>query len=223
MATTPAAPNAAQAQKVQLQPFRAGTQPTVLATGYVQTNTMTTATQDLLVWQVPPSNILRCIYLEVTGTTSGNSATVAFAGDAPLNIFSTVNFTDSGGTSIVGSFDSYTLAMIQKYGGYGNNADPRDNAAYSVTTGSGTTGGSFNIVLRIPVEIVDRTGLGSLQTQSTNSPLQLSLPMNSSANVYSTAPTALPSVKVTARLGGYWKGSNPAASQVPVAYGTTSY
>src|SRR5690242_17513885 len=118
----PAKPGQAQAP---LGPFRAGTQPTVLATGYVQTKTMTAATQDLPQWQIPPSNILRSIYLEVACVTAGNAATVAFQPDAPLNVFSTVNFADAGGTSIVGSFDSYTLAMVQKYGGYAANADPR--------------------------------------------------------------------------------------------------
>jgi len=223
MATAaPAKPGSGQ-QAAPLKPFRAGTQETVLATGYVQTVTMTTSTQDLPQWQVPPSNILRCIFLEVTCTTASNAATVAFAGDAPLNVFSTVNFADAGGTSIVGSFDSYTLAMVMKYGGYDNNGDPRANAVYKATTGAVGTGGSFNIVFRIPVEIVNRTGVGSLQNTSTNSPLTLSLTLNSSTNVYSTSPTTLGSVKVTARLGGYWKGSNAAAAQTPTAFGSTSY
>jgi hypothetical protein len=218
----PAKPGTAQ-QAPPLGPFRAGTQPTVLATGYVQSKAMTTATQDLPQWQIPPSNIMRCIYLEVACTTSANAATVVFAGDAPLNVFSTVNFADAGGTSIVGSFDSYTLAMVQKYGGYGNNGDPRANSVYSATAGSGGTGGSFNIVFRIPVEVVSRTGIAALQNQSTNSPLTLSLTLNASTAVYTTAPTTLGTVVVTARLGGYWKGSNAGAAQAPTAFGTTSY
>lgn len=220
---TTAAPAKPGGQPAPLGPFRAGTQPTVLATGYVQTKTITAATQDLPQWQIPPNNIMRCIYLEVQAVASGNAATVVFAGDAPLNVFSTVNFADAGGTSIVGSFDSYTLAMVQKWGGYANNSDPRANSQYSVTAGSGGTGGSFTIVFRIPVEVVMRTGIGSLQNQSTNSPLTLSLTLNTSAAIYSTPPTTLPPVTVTARLGGYWKGSNPAAAQVPNAFGTTSY
>lgn len=215
----PAKPGSAPA----LGPFRSGTQQTVLATGYVQTKTLTTATQDLPQWQIPPNNIMRCVYLEVVGVTASNAATVVFGGDAPLNIFSTVNFADAGGTSIVGSFDSYTLAMVQKYGGYGNNGDMRANSTYVATAGSGGTGGSFSLVFRIPVEVVARTGIGSLQNQSTNSPLTLSLTLNTSTAVYSTAPTTLPTVTVTARLGGYWKGSNAAAAQVPTAIGTTSY
>ncbi len=222
MATQAPAKNGS-AQPQQLQPFRAGTQPTVLNTGFSVSQALATAAADLPEWQVPPSNILRCIYLEVSAAATGNSATVAFAGDAPLNIFSTVNFADAGGTSIVGSFDSYTLAMAMKYGGYSNNSDPRSNAIYSVTTGSGATAGSFNVVFRIPVEVVSRTGIGSLQNQSTNSPFTLNLTLNASGKIYSTAPTTLPTVTVTARLGGYWKGSNAAASQTPRAYGTTSY
>lgn len=225
MVTTPVAPHAAPqgGKQAPLAPFRRGTQPTVYNTGWVQTNTLSTSTQDLPLWQIPPNNIIRCVYLEVTATTSGNTASVAFEGDAPLNIFSTVNFADASGTSIVGSFDSYTLAMITKYGGYGFNGDPRANAVYSVTTGTGATGGSFNVVFRIPVEIRSREGIGSLANQSTNSPLTLQLTLNKSTAVYSTAPTSQPSVVVTARLGGYWKGDNAAASQTPVAYGTTSY
>lgn len=222
MATAaPAKP--ASGQQAPMGPFRAGTQPTVLATGYVQTKQLAAATQDLPQWQIPPNNVMRCIYLEVQCVAAGNAATVAFQGDAPLNVFSTVNFADAGGTSIVGSFDSYTLAMVQKYGGYANNGDPRANSQYTVTAGSGATGGSFTTVFRIPVEVVSRTGIASLQNQSTNSPLTLSLTLNTSANIYSTAPTTLPNVTVTARLGGYWKGSNAAAAQAPTAFGTTSY
>lgn len=220
MATTAPAKSGSQAPQ-QLQPFRAGTQPTVQSTGFNYTGQSFGTTLSL--WQVPPSNILRCIYLEVSATASGNSATVAFQGDAPLNIFSTVNFADAGGTSIVGSFDSYTLAMVQKYGGYANNSDPRANAVYKATTGSGGSGGSFNIVFRIPVEIVSRTGIGSLQNQSTNSPFTLQLVLNTSALVYATPPTTVPTVSVVGSVGGYWKGSNAAASQTPRAYGTTSY
>lgn len=227
MATSTTAPKGQGASSAQAPaqqgPFRRGTQPTVLATGYTNTTALVSATQDLPQWQLPPSNILRCIYLEVSASATGNSATVAFASDAPLNVFSTVNFTDAGGTSIVGSFDSYTLATVQKYGGYSSSADMRNSAVYSAVTGSGSTAGSFNMVFRIPVEIVNRTGVGALENTSTNSPLQLNLTLNSSANIYSTAPTTLPSVKVTARLGGYWQGPPSSNAQAPKNFGTTQY
>ena len=182
---------------------------------------MTTSTVDLPQIQIPPSNILRCIYLEVNAVTSGNAATVAFASpDSPLNIFSSLSLADSGGTSIFGTFDSFTAAMAQKWFGYVNSADPRASSVYSATTGSGATAGSFNFVLRVPVEIVSRTGIGSLANQSTNSPLTLSLTLNKSSAIYSTAPTTLPTVTVTMRLGGYWRGQ---ANATPRAFGSTAY
>src|ERR1700727_1988317 len=53
--------------------------------------------------QIPPTTLLRCIYLEVNfNVASGNAAAVAFNPDAPLNVFSSVNFHDAQGTSIGG-------------------------------------------------------------------------------------------------------------------------
>lgn len=208
-----------------LAPFRAGTQPTYKPSGYTQTNTLTTTAIELPDYQIGPTNLLRGIDIEVVGTSSGNSASVTFNGDMPLGVLSTVNFQDSGGNSIVGSFDSYTLAMIMKYGGYapGTTGDPRQSVVYSATTGSGSTGGSFNFVLRIPVEFVQRTGAGSLVNQTTQSPLVLSLTLTTEALVYGTAPTSAPSVQVSVDLLGYWKGANAAANPAPKVAGTTQY
>jgi hypothetical protein len=225
MATTPApskSANTGQAQQKQAA-FRAGTQPTVFSTGFTFSQALTTAPAQLQQIQIPANNILRCLYLEVKGVTSGNSAAVAFEPDAPLNIFNSINFADAAGNSIVGTFDSYKLAMAMKYGSYSNNADPRASAVYSATTGTGATGGSFNMVFRIPVEIRNRDAVGSLQNQTSNSPLTLQMTLNASTAIYSTAPTAQPTVTVTLRLGGYWKGDNSAAASIPKAFGSTQY
>lgn len=227
MAPTATAPAAkatnGQAQAPVQGPFRGGTQPTVRTTGYSQTVTLGAATQPLPDYQIAPTNILRTIFIEVTGTTSGNSASAAFNLDAPLNILSTINFQDAGGTSIIGSFDSFTLAMAMKYFGYSENGDPRTNATYTATTGTGSTGGSFNIVFRIPVEAVHRTGIGSLQNQTTNSPMVLSATVNTEAAIYSTNPTTAPTVVVKYTLGGYWNGNNAAFAPAPKAFGSTQY
>lgn len=220
--TAPATAGAKNAAPV-LGPFRGGTQPTTFSTGFNQTITMTSATQPLNDYEVAPTNILRAINIEVTGTTSGNAATVAFNADAPLNVLSTINFHDSSGNAIVGPFDTYTLAMAMKYFGYHGNGDPRNNAVYSVTTGSGATGGSFTVVFRIPVEAVARTGVGSLQNQSTQSPLVISATLNTTTATYSTAPTAAPSVNVKYRLLGYWNGDNAGFSPTPKAFGSTQF
>lgn len=221
--TAPAGGNA-QAAPV-LAPFRAGTQPTYKPSGYTQTNTPGATATELPDYQIGPTNLLRAIDIEVSATASGNSATVAFQGDMPLGALSTVNFQDSGGNSIVGSFDSYTVAMAMKHGGYapGTLGDPRQSTVYKATSGSGSSGGSFNYVLRIPVEFVQRTGAGSLVNQTTQSPLTLLLTLTTSALIYSTAPTTVPAVTVTVDLLGYWKGSNAAANPAPKIAGTTQY
>lgn len=204
--------------------FRAQTQPTIKRPGVALTATLGASPVPLQDTQIPPTTLLRCIYLEVTATTSGNAATVAFNADAPLNVFSSVNFHDAQGTSIVGSFDSFTLAMAQKYFGFTNNSDVTNSAVYSVTTGSGATGGSFTMVFRIPVEIVSRTGVGSQINTDTQSPLVLSLTYNTTAAIYSTAPTAAPSVTTIVSYGGYWNQSgSPSNFPTPQSVGSLNY
>jgi hypothetical protein len=203
--------------------FRKATQPTIGVSGsYNQSLTMTTATQDYPVWLLPPNNILRGIAIEVTAAVpSNNSATVAYNADSPLNWASKFNFTTAGGTSIVGSFDTYTAGVVQKWGGYARSSDIRSSASYSATTGSGATGGNFTLVHRIPVEIVSRSGFGGLSNTSTEAPLQLNLTLNTSTAVYSTAPTALPVVTVKGSLLGYWAG--PSGRATPRNFGTTQF
>jgi hypothetical protein len=205
--------------------FRANTQRTIKRPGTVQSNVMVTGSQvPLNDIQLPPTTLLRCIYLEVVGTTSANAATVVFQPDAPVNVFGTVNFHDAQGTSIVGSFDSFTLSMAQKWFGFTNNSDVTTSAIYSATPGAGATGGSFTMVFRIPVEAVARTGVGSQINTDTQSPLVLSLSLNLGTSVYATPPTTLPTVAVTVSFGGYWNQSgNPNTFATPSAVGTLNY
>jgi len=205
--------------------FRANTQKTIKRPGTALTATMVSGAPVALAdTQIPPTTLLRCIYLEVTCVTSANAATVVFQPDAPLNVLSNVNFHDAQGTSIVGPFDSFTLAMAQKWFGFLNNPDPTTSATYSATPGSGATGGSFTMVLRIPVEVVQRTGVGSQINTDTQSPLVLSLSVNQGTAVYSTPPTTLGAVTVVVSFGGYWNQSgNPNTFATPTAVGTLNY
>ena len=205
--------------------FRANTQKTIKRPGNVLSAVMVTgAPTPLPDTQLPPTTLLRCIYLEVTCVTSANAATVVFKADAPANVLSNVNFHDAQGTSIVGAFDSFTLSMAQKWFGFMNNADPMTSAVFSATPGAGGTGGSFTVVFRIPVEVVSRTGVGSQINTDTQSPLVLSLSVNQGTNVYSTAPTTLGTVSVVISFGGYWNQSgNPQTFATPTAVGTLNY
>jgi hypothetical protein len=205
--------------------FRANTQRTLKRPGVVLSTVMGAAPLPLPDTQIPPTTLLRCIYLEVSALTAANAAAVVFNADMPLGVFSTVNFHDAQGTSIVGSFDSFTLAMAQKWFGFTNNSDVTTSAVYSVTSGvGGGLGGSFTQVFRIPVEVVARTGVGSQINTDTQSPLVLSLSVNSTSAVYGTAPTTAPTVSVIISYGGYWNQSgNPQSFATPTAVGTLNY
>lgn len=205
--------------------FRANTQRTIKRPGVVLSTVVGAAPTPLPDTQIPPTTLLRCIYLEVTCVTAANAAATAFNADMPLGVFSTVNFHDAQGTSIVGSFDSFTLAMAQKWFGFVNNSDPTTSAVYSVTSGvGGGLGGSFTVVFRIPVEVVARTGVGSQINTDTQSPLVLSLSVNSTAAIYSTAPTTPGTVSTVISYGGYWNQSgNPNSFATPTAVGTLNY
>jgi hypothetical protein len=204
--------------------FRASTQKTVKRPGVALSTVMATAPVPLPDTQIPPTTLLRCIYIEVAISATSNAATVVFNPDMPLGVFSSVNFHDAQGTSIVGSFDSFTLAMAQKWFGFTNNSDVAANATYIVTPGSGTTGGSATMVFRIPVEVVSRTGVGSQINTDTQSPLVLSLTVNSTTAVYSTSPTNAPTVTAVVSYGGYWNQSgNPNTFATPTAVGSLNY
>jgi hypothetical protein len=209
--------------------FRANTQRTIKRPGNILSGVVLAgASVPLPDTQIPPTTLLRCIYLEVSAVTAANAAAVVFSPDAPLNVFSTVNFHDAQGTSIVGSFDSFTLSMAQKWFGFVNNSDPTDSAVYSATPGvGGGLGGSFTLVFRIPVEIVARTGVGSQINTDTQSPLVLSLSLNQgtgTGGIYATPPTTYPTVNVVISYGGYWNQSgNPNSFATPTAIGTLNY
>src|SRR5271170_3575469 len=91
--------------------FRANTQRTIKRPGNILSTVVGAAPVPLADTQLPPTTLLRCIYLEVTCVAATNAATVVFQPDMPLGVFNVVNFHDAQGTSIVGSFDSFTLAM----------------------------------------------------------------------------------------------------------------
>jgi hypothetical protein len=232
--TTPAsaAPAATGSKGNQPQtvtrPFRAGTFRTLVQDGYQQAVTLSAATQTMPQYSPTPNAYIRGLWVQAVGVSTGNSASVAFTADAPWIVFSQIVFQDANQKPIVGPLNGYQLLIVNKYGGYQYNDDPRASAIYSVTTGSGSGGGSFTFVLYVPLEIVARDTLGSLQNKSASSAFQFLLTVNTEANVYSTAPTAAPTVTVTIHEDGYVQPKNTDSmgqpfKQAPPQLGTTQY
>jgi hypothetical protein len=228
----------AKAAAPKPRPFRIGVQ-SKDEIDYDVTVTGTTSTQDLPVLNIPPAGFLRGLFLLVE-TTAANTGTVAvaFKEDAPWNVLETVTLEDVNNQPIVGPISGYDLYLINKYGGYAGFGDPTAAVppAYYALSGAGTTavppstaqGGAYSFVLRIPVELVQRDGLGSLPNKSGTSMFKVRLRVNTTANVYATAPGTSWVTRVRVQQMNWWdppetdlKG-RPLA-QNPPAVQTTQY
>jgi len=172
--------------------------------------TLNTGQQSLPIIQAGVGGYLRRLRLLVTGTTSGNSAAVAFQPDAPFNILQNITFTSPNGDSIISILDGFALYALNKYGAFSTGpVDPVADPSFVATVGTGATGGSFQFVIDIPLEIDARDAFCALQNMAANQQFQLQLGLNSIAQVYSTAPTTPAQVTITAVME-YW--SAPAAT-----------
>lgn len=150
--------------------------------------------------EVTPGGFLRFIELQVVGTTAGNAAATAFAADAPWNVISFISLTNSAGDTIIVPVTGYQLFLINKYFAMSEdppNCDPRRDPNYAVTTGAGATGGSFNFSLRIPLEIDPRDAFCAIPNSAANKAYQLQIMLAPTTTVYTTAPTAAPTVAIT--------------------------
>jgi hypothetical protein len=199
-----AQPAAASGAPVVSVPFtRASRQKSRLAFQSGPT-TLNTTVQALPPQQLPAAGYLRQIRLTVTGTAAGNSASVAFKADAPFNILQQISLLTANGDSLISTIDGFALYALNKYGAFGTGRnDPLADPAFSLVTGTGSTGGSFCFEIVIPVEVDTRDAFGALQNMAANQSYLLNLSLNTLANVYSTAPTAAPTVSIDATME-YW-------------------
>jgi hypothetical protein len=170
----------------------------------------TTAQTQLGPIQIPAAGYLRYIELTVTGTTSGNAATVAFATDGPFSVLAYLSVQNAAGDTIIVPITGYQLMLINKWGAMGEDppfCDPRISG-YSVTTGAGGTGGSFAFTLRIPCEIDPHDAFGAVPNLAANKSYQVQLILAPTGSVYSTAPTTPPTINITG-VAQFWTQPNP--------------
>jgi len=150
---------------------------------------------------------LRYIEMVVTGVTAANAATVVFQADAPGNSLSFIEFLPPSGDPPIVPHTGYQLLLWNKYGAFSQappQADPRRDASqYVVTAGAGATGGSWTVTLRLPFEIDPASGFCSITNSAANKSYLLNLTVATSAQIYSTAPTSAPTVRVVGWMY-YW-------------------
>lgn len=189
-------------QVVSLRPFITGTR-TIDRAIYDNTTTMLTTPVKLPTYSLDTDGFTSLLYVIMTCTTAGNSAAAAVKEDAPFSAIQSLQFSDTNNKPILGPVTGHDLYLICKYGGYGFNDDAKASPNYSVTTGAGATGGSFQFVLRVPIEIVHRDGFGSLLNKSASAVYKLDITLAGSGDIYSTAPTTLGSVRTRIQQVGW--------------------
>ena len=135
------------------------------------------------------------ISLHLTITTAGNAAAVAFAEDGPFNALSSVVFRDPSAEEL--NLDGFSLYLanlsMRNYANFGldstmNIVDTTDEY-FSAVTGAGATGGSVLLNEEVPLGINRRNLLGLLGNQDRGVRYQLRDNINSTGQIYSTAPT----------------------------------
>jgi hypothetical protein len=119
------------------------------------------------------------------------------AADGPFSCVNKVTVNDLGGQAII-QLTGYEWLVINKFGGYFNMGDPRADITYSVTSGSGTSAGSFHFILALPFEAVVRDALGTVQNESKPG-WNVELYLDSAANTYGTTPTSTSTVSMRVR------------------------
>ena len=215
-----------EAQAVR-RPFVVGSRRVDKAT-YDQSRAFTASTQDLPTYECDPNGFLSGLYLLVENVTAGNAAAVTFAEDGPFIAIDTITLNDTNNKPLVGPMTGWDLYIAVKFGGYAFSDDTRESSVFSITTGAGATGGSFTFVLRIPVELVHRDGLGSLPNKSSSATFDVSIRLSANAAIYGVAPTTPGTVRVRLQQFG-WMDPNPTdmrgnpVAQNPPAIQTTQY
>lgn len=222
-APAPTASSGGNAQNVVAAPFMRGTRKQ-------STNVTTILTPQLSAVQVPlanlqirPSGFLARLKVIIAATTSANAATVAFQADAPWNILQNISLSSPGGDPLFSPIDGFGLFECDKLGSFASGyIDPLTFPSYSRVVGAGGTGGSFNIELDIPIEVDSRDAFGVLQNMDASQQFTVTLILNSSAQIYSTAPTTLPTVTITVTMEYYSEPASNGGAQAITPYGNGS-
>lgn len=182
--------------------------------------------QDFGIVDIPAYGYLAHLYIlvEATGGAAGLNNAVAKE-DAPFSILRDIALTEPNGANIVQFTDGWQMYLAQKYGGYlpAVSADPKASPLYSAIA----TTGNFTFILRLPVAVSYRDGVGALANQDSAGQFKLRLKVGATTDIYSTAPDTKPTVRVRAWMAG-WDQPEPTSGGVanavePPAHGTTSF
>lgn len=211
-------------------PFRCGTQNTTNLDGYSSSWVLGTGTS-LPNYEPSVNSQLRGCWLTVAmAWNSSNAAAVAYAGDGPYSLLAQIAFLDTQQRPIIQVTGVQMAIIVNKFGGYFEVGDPRADINYAASTGTGA--GTVYFCLWVPLEINNRTGVGSALNKNSSQTYTLALsPALTTAAVFSTGPTGADitlNPTVTIHEDGWWQPqpmdvSGAPTSGAPVAPNTWSY
>lgn len=197
-------------------------------TGIDVTKTLTTSDQDFGVFDIPAYGYVRNLVILVTasGGTGGSPAATATESGV-FAALKNIYLTEPNG-AVIHQFDTaYQLYLANKFGGYGHvvGSDPKADPQFSDQAASFA---GFSYMLRIPVELNTRDGLGSLPNQNAAATFKLRMTLAKVADIAGgTLPTTLPNVRVRVYLEAWDQpevSSAGATNQVtPPAMNTTQF
>lgn len=166
--------------------------------------------------QIPANGYMRALTLQFDITSTGNTADVALSSDAPWNFLQQISVTTSSGDSLIVPIDGYALYNVIRVGAFGQNVitcDPQEDPNYNPgNTGTGSTGGSASFALRIPFEIDETTGFGSLPNLAANRSYFIQGIVNALSTVFTTPPDGTVTMTITA-IADYWSVPNATNAQ----------
>jgi hypothetical protein len=168
---------------------------------------------------LPAQGYLRRVLIEVVAAGGAGAATGA--GDFPFNVLAKIRLQDTNGAPMT-ELSGYNLMLADTYGGYAGSPDPRVDPDYAATAANPV------FTLSVPVEI-GPNGLGALANMSASAAYRLTLVVDTTANIWTSAPaTTIPTFTIRTWMD-FW--TLPAAAdmlrrpqqQVPPFNGTAQY
>jgi len=162
---------------------------------------LTTSDQDLGVLDIPAYGYVRNIVILVTASGgTGGTPNATLTEDGVFAALKNIYLTEPNG-AVISQFDTaHDLYLANKWGGYGHvlGSDPM---ASPVFTDADSTFAGFSYLLRIPVELNCRDGLGSLPNQNAAATFKLRMTLAKVADIATgTLPNTLPTVRVRVGL-----------------------
>jgi len=227
-ATGPSATGKQQAQ-APLMPFIRASQLRREQPFFDVTKLLTTGgSQDLGSIDVPAYGFLRGLRVVVTNTVVASGGTATGAEDSPFTSLQNIFLSEPNGAIIYQANTGYETYLHNKYGGYAYANDPRANTAVYAAT-SATSAGQY--VLRIPIELRTRDGLGSLPNQNAAATFKLRMTIASAVAGGVLYATNTNTTQATIRIQvfpEYWDQppqtiDGVAAAQLPPAVSTTQF